>query len=67
MQYTEKEIELLKKIIPNLPSNLNNLSLAEREEIFSAFITDFKEVLDREEETFDQIRLSLKLSFWSRE
>ena len=65
MQFTAGEINLLKDILQK-EINLEGISISpeEKEELVSAFNNRFAGIVASEQETFELIRLSLKLTMW---
>ncbi len=63
MQFTAGEINILNDILQK-EINFEGISPEEKEELVSAFSNRFAGTVASEQETFELIRLSLKLTMW---
>jgi len=68
MKFSEEEKEVLCQVLKvNEAPVFENFTILERKALLQAYVEYFKEIVDREEETYLLIRLNLKLSLWCQE
>lgn len=63
MSFTAREINILKDILQK-EIDFEGISPEEKKELVSIFESKFQSIVASEQETFELIRLSLKLTMW---